>query len=385
MASAPVMVFLAGILASNMAPSESLATLPFALMIVGSALGTLPAGATMKRFGRRTGFILAELISIAGAALAWIAVEYQHFGSLLAGAICLGIAMGFFQQGRFAAIESLEDKSNAPKVVSYLMLSGVIGAIAGPEVAFLSKDLFSMREYGGSFLILGIFHIVGMAIFCGFKHTESAAEAVTEGRARPLKEFIQSPPILIAILAGIVAYGVMSFIMTATPNSMHSIHGHDMASTKWVIQSHLAAMFLPSLFTGTLVKKYGEHALMLAGVGLMLLCIIIGLAGVNIGHFFASLVLLGIAWNLLFVSGTSLLSKSYRQSERFSVQATNDFVVFSIQAAASLSAGWILFQIGWNWVLIASIPALVIMVAAIFWSRRLPVENVSMVTEQAQS
>ena len=149
--------------------------------------------------------------------------------------------------------------------------------------------------------------------------------------------------------------------MTATPLSMHHLHGHSLNDTKWVIQSHIAAMFIPSLFTALLVKKMGLKNLMLVGTFIYALVTVIALSGEHVMHYWWALVLLGVGWNFLFLTGTSLLPQSYQASERHKVQAINDFIIFGFQATASLMAGWILFKAGWHVVVLTSLPFILVL------------------------
>ena len=157
-------------------------------------------------------------------------------------------------------------------------------------------------------------------------------------------------------MAATIGYAVMSFIMTATPVSMHVMDGHSLSHTKMVIQSHIVAMFLPSLVTGGLIKRFGTSRIMIAGLVAYLICIAFAFSGHFIHNYWVALVLLGVGWNFLFVAGTSLLPQTYRENERFKVQAFNEFFLFSSQAMAALSAGWVVYSFGWELLLIITIP-----------------------------
>ena len=178
---------------------------------------------------------------------------------------------------------------------------------------------------------------------------------------RSLSVIVRQPVFIVAVLGALIGYAIMSFLMTATPISMHEMQGHSLTSTKWVIQSHVVAMFLPSLFTGVLIKKFGALRLLMAGTGLFALTLLIALSGHHLMHYWWALVLLGVGWNFLFIGGTTLLPQSYSRPERFKVQATNDFLVFAAQAIASLSAGWLLFQVGWQMMVWSCLPVVLLM------------------------
>lgn len=359
--SAPIIVFIGGILSSELASDPSLATLPITLMILGVAAGSIPAAMLAKVKGRRfavyTGLsclFIASLTAIIAAKLA--SFELFSFASLL-----IGVGGSFTQQLRFAAIESTSNSEDIPKVLSILMLSGVFAAFLGPEVAVLGKDLISSEHgYAGSFVLLAVLIICAMLIMLAFKNPAINSKETT-GAARPLSEIAKQPIFIIAICTATIGFALMSYLMTATPISMHHMQSHSLQETKWVIQSHIAAMYIPSLFAPWLVNKLKLKGIMIIGTLIYSLVAYIALSGHEVMHYWWALMLLGVGWNFLFLSGTSLLPQSYQDSERHKVQATNDFILFGFQAAASLLAGWVLFNAGWQWVVVTSIPFIFIL------------------------
>lgn len=367
MSSASMVVFAGGLVATNIAPSADLATLPLTLMILGTASAVIPAAMLMKRFGRKIGTIIGLCCAVLGALLCCFAAIYNAFYGLIIGAVFLGASMAFVAQMRFAALESLTDSKDSPKAISVLMVGGMFAAILGPEVAVTAKDwIISPHGFAGSFLALAILILVSIIIIClldpiGVSDNESATEI------RPLTKIIQQPAFIIAVFAGAIAYAVMSYVMTATPLSMHKIEGHDLHSTKWVIQSHIIAMYLPSLFSAILIRYIGIAKLMFSGCVLYALVVVIALSGQQVMHYWWTMVLLGVGWNFLFTSGTLLLPDAYQEHERFKVQAINDFAIFFVQAMASLSAGFILFSQGWQLLIWISIPAILIMFLVSIW------------------
>ena len=175
------------------------------------------------------------------------------------------------------------------------------------------------------------------------------------------------PVFIVATSSAAVGYVVMSYLMTATPMSMHVIDGFSLEQTKFVIQSHVIAMFLPSLFTPIIVAFFGLRKMMLTGVLFYFICISIALSGHALDNYWIALILLGLGWNFLFIGGTSLLPQSYHESEKFKVQSANDFLIFSLQAIAALSAGWFVFNYGWEVVLLSVIPLLILQLVILLW------------------
>ena len=106
-------------------------------------------------------------------------------------------------------------------------------------------------------------------------------------------------------------------------------------------------MYLPSLIFAWLFGKFGLKGLIWVGVAIYLTCLGVALIDTGFIHYWLSMVLLGIGWNFLFLSGTNLLPYGYRPEERFRVQSVNDFLVFSVQAIAALGSGWFLYH--WQW------------------------------------
>ena len=363
MAGTSLMVLIAGIIGTQFAPSPGLATLPVALTIVGVAMSTLPTGSLQNRFGRRKVFISYGFLAVMAALLAALSLVYQSFGGFCMAAILMGWSGAAGHQYRFAAMESVSAEM-APKATSVLLLGGILAAAVGPEIAVRGQHLLA-TEFAGSYLLLAGVYLLGIVLISFYQETRTISNRhVIQGR--PLLEIMRSPVIILAVAASAVGYGVMSFVMTAGPVSMHEHAGHDMQSTKWVLQSHIAAMYLPSLVFPWLQSRLGYKRMMWAGVAALSLCLLIGSINTDFIHYWLTMVILGVGWNFLFLSGTNLLHYGYRDEERFKVQSFNDFLVFSIQGIASLSSGWFLYRWGWQGVLSASVP-LVLAFAFLAW------------------
>jgi ABC-type dipeptide/oligopeptide/nickel transport system permease component len=128
--------------------------------------------------------------------------------------------------------------------------------------------------------------------------------------------------------------------------------------------------FLPSLFTGTVIRWVGVLPALAAGALLDFGAVAIALSGSRVAEFWWALVLLGVGWNFLYVGGTTLLADAYRPEERALAQGANEFVIFSAQAIASLASGAIVTAAGWERVNLAVLPLLVVVIAAIAWLMR---------------
>ena len=328
------------------------------MIIVGTATSTIWVAMLLRQFGRKRGSHVGFLFSFLAAFLGYQAAVQESFPLLVATGFSMGIAVTFWQQFRFAALESLPDpKLNGP-ALSVMMGGGLIAAFIGPEIGARGQDLFPhLPEYAGCFVLLAGLVAIAVVVF-QFSEQPPITTDRTDQPGRPLLEIVKSPQFYIPSLCAAIGFGVMSFVMTATPLTMHEVCGFDLNDTKKVIQSHIVAMFLPSLIGGHLMQRFGVGRIMVVGAILYAVVVGIGLLGQELVHFWGSLILLGVGWNFLFMGGTALLPLSYKPNERFKAQAANDLVVFGTQAIASLSSGWFVFTFGWNGLLLTCLPLL---------------------------
>jgi MFS family permease len=366
MAGTSLMVLLAGIIGVEFAPSTELATLPIALVVVGLAASTLPTGILLARFGRRRVFIAYGCLAVAAAIAAAWSLATVKLACFCGAALLMGWAGAAGHQYRFAALEAVPAEL-APKATSILLFGGILAAFIGPEIAVRGRHLLA-TEYAGSFALLTLSYLAGIVLI-SFYRDRVHRETTHEGAGRPLREIMRSPIVAVAVCAAAIGYGVMSLLMTATPISMHTHAGHSMESTKFVIQSHIAAMYLPSLLYAGLFKWLGFSGMLGLGLVMYLLCLVLGSLDREFLNYWSALVLLGIGWNFLFLSGTNLLPYGYRPDERFRVQSANDFMVFSVQALASLGSGWLLYHWTWQGIIYACIPFMLGFAALLIWHR----------------
>ena len=370
---APVTVFLSGIIGTSISPIKSLSTLPMSLSIVGTAIFIIAASKIMSITGRKKGFIFSSITTSLFALLAAYSVLKQNFILYSFSCFCLGFGMAFAHQYRFAAAESV-DKKQAPKAISLLLFAGILSALLGPNLANFGKNIISEGLYVGSYLCLSLLTLSSI-IFLIFYKENKIINNKKNLKGRSVLELISQPRFLQALVSSSFAYAVMSFLMTATPISMHIHDEMSLNSTSFVIQLHIISMFLPALITGNLIKKYGHSKIMYFGVLFFIFTIILSYFDQTVINYLFSLVFLGLGWNFLFISGTSLLVLNYKEEERFRAQGFNDFIVFSIQATASLTAGIVLSFTSWKIMNILCIPFLVIIIFTTFRADRLLNKN----------
>ncbi len=361
-----ITVFLSGIVGSQITTIKSLSTLPTSLSVLGIAIFTILAAKIMDKIGRRLGFIFGALVSAATCLLAVFAITQQNFILFCISHLILGLGIAFAHQYRFAAAESVE-KEKAPKAISTLMLAGIVSSFLSITLANYTKNLFPDHLYVGSYLLLAVFTFMPAIFFIFYKNNvEIKTDFSNKYNGRRLFEIIFQPRFLQAIIAAAFAYAVMSFLMTATPLSMHVMEKMSLEDTGLVLQFHLVAMFLPSLITGHLIKKFGHSNIIYIGVLFYIVTIILAFFEQTFVNYMVALIFLGLGWNFLFISGTSLVVLTYKEEEKFRVQGVNDFIVFSTMALASLSAGILLSLTSWKTMNLICIPFLVLIVYSTF-------------------
>lgn len=359
-----MMVIVGGVLGAALAPEAAYATLPVAVMISGTALSVLPITRLMRHFGRRPIFLAVTIVAVLASLLAARAASDMSFVMFCGAALGFGCALAGIQQLRFAAMEAVPTHL-VPKAASTVLLGGLAAAIIGPQLATSGRDLTG-TEFVGTFLLMACICGVCTVLFL-FTPSSRAHGSEESGDARALPEIVRNPTLVMAIIAATGGYALMSFIMTATPVHMHVHEGHSLDQTRFVIQSHILAMFLPSFFSGWLISRLGAARVILAGLLAYAATLTMALTGSAILNYWTALVLLGIGWNFLFLAGTTLLPSTYTAAERFKVQGLNEMLVFGFQATAALSAGAMLHWLGWQNLLLACIPLIVLLLLVLVW------------------
>ena len=367
--AAPILVLLGGIIGTQLAPRPDIATLPITFQIVGLASAAIPASILMSRVGRKIGFLTGTALGFFAALLCAYAVWHESFYMFVMGTFLTGNYIAFLQQFRFAVAETVP-KDKIARSLSILMLAGIVAALLGPEVGQRYSAVDGLPLYVGSFFGLAGLLTISFFILLLFYRDTNVVAQVSEGEIRHAQLLFKQPKLILAIVSAAMAYSVMSLIMTATPLSMHEFDKYSLESTTRVLQSHILAMYAPSFFSGLLISKLGVFRVIKFGLAVMVLSILVGWGDPDYIDYWVALIFLGIGWNFLYLGGTTLLTECYRATERFKVQAVNDFIVFGLQGFGSLGAGVFLALVGWNGLLTAAIPGLLILLTAIIYARR---------------
>lgn len=364
-----VVVYATGSIVGNMlAPTPMLATLPISIFVVGMATCTLPMGAVARRHGRRAAFLLGTGAGVLTGLLAMLAVMIGSFWLFCLATFFGGAYAAVVLSFRFAAADGVEPKRRA-RALSLVMAGGIAAGVVGPQLVTWTMNLWPPHMFAATFLAQTAVAALSAVILLGVRLPAPTAAEVAGGR--PITKIALQPRFIAAVIAGAVSYMLMNFLMTAAPLAMH-ICGHSQESANLGLQWHVIAMYAPSFFTGSLISRFSAGRVATVGLVLIGVSAAVGLGGIDVMHFWWSLILLGVGWNFGFLGASALVLECHRPEERTRVQSLNDFIVFGLMAIGSFSSGGLLSAFGWNTVLwVSFIPlALSVVVLGGFMRRK---------------
>ena len=367
-AAAPVNIALGGLAGSYLlAADKSLATAPVTGFSVGMALGTLPAAMLTRYIGRKFGFIGGLAIGVAGTLLAGYALMIGSFWLFCVGALGSGIASGFGQQYRFAAADRGTADFKA-KAISWVLVGGVAAAIIGPQLIIYTSDLMLPVQFAGAYFSASGLFIVAMVamLMLDSRPAPEVASSEPPPVPRPLSVILMQPRFLVALLCGTAGFALMTFVMTGAPLAMVA-EGHTRDHAVLGIQWHVLAMFAPSFFTGNLIARFGKETIVAAGMVILIVCGGVALAGVDLMHFWVSLILLGIGWNFSFIGATAMVTDTYEAHEKNKAQGVHDLILFSFVGVSSFLSGLVLNSFGWATLNMIIFPVVIVSVLALIW------------------
>ncbi len=365
MVAAITVMTLSGVVGQQLSPDPGLATLPIAMMMLGTVFSTLPASLYMKRVGRRHGFITgASLGGVAGGLLSFGAIALGSFWLFCAGNLLLGLYQGFAMYYRFAAAD-VASPAFRSRAISFVMAGGVAAAFLGPWNASAATGLIAGVPSGGPYLVIAILALLAIGLLTQLRVPPSGEPQPGES-SRPMAVIATQPKFRVAVLAGAVGYAIMILVMTATPLAMRA-QGFEMSQVAFIMQWHGLGMFAPSFVTGSLIARFGVERILLTGAILLIGTVLVANLGTSLAHFWVALVVLGVGWNFLFVGGSAMLSTVHGEAERGKVQGVNDLIIFTLVAIGSLMAGQLLHHLGWEVLNLTMLPLILLVVLATLW------------------
>jgi MFS family permease len=365
-ANSTVVYATGAVVGDMLAPSKALATMPISIFVVGMALCTLPAGAIAQRHGRRAAFMLGTACGVLAGLLGALAVYYAAFWIFCAATFFGGVYAAVVLSFRFAAADCAAP-SRRPRALSAVMAGGVFAGIIGPQLVTHTMDLWAPHLFAATYVGQAAVAAISALILLGVKLPMPSAAERTGGR--PLGIIVRQPRFILAVICGVVSYLLMNFLMTAAPLAM-KFCGLSQESANLGLQWHVIAMYGPSFWTGRLITRFGAAKVVSAGLLLTGASSAVGLLGIDVAHFWATLILLGLGWNFGFVGASAMVLECHRPEEKARVQSFNDFAVFGTMAVGSFLSGGLLSSFGWDAVLWLSFAPLAVAVVALALGRR---------------
>ncbi len=366
--AAPIAISIGGLAGYYLLDADkSLATAPITGFNIGVALGAIPAAAIIRAAGQRGGFMLGTAVTALGGLLATLGIVGGNFWLFAAALLIIGLGGAFVQQFRFAAADNAPPQFKA-RAISFVLAGGIVTAILGPQIVIFTRELMAPHMFAGSFAAVPVIALVGAAIlsFLPKRAPKAAGPALEPQQARPLGEIVGQPRFIVALICGVGAYSLMSFVMTGAPLAMVGC-GFSPDQATLGISWHVMAMFGPSFFTGRLIARFGVERIVAFGLVLLIACAVVALSGIALWQFWSALILLGLGWNFAFIGATAMVSESYRPAEKAKVQGFHDLILFSSVAFGSLMAGVTYNLAGWNMLNWIVFPVCVACLGALGW------------------
>lgn len=279
--------------------------------------------------------------------LAALAVMIGSFWLFSAATFFGGAYAAVVLSFRFAAADCVSP-AKRPRALSFVMAGGVFAGVIGPQLVTYTMYLWMPYMFVATFVAQAAVAALSAVILLGVRLPVPTAAEVAGGR--PLRVIARQPRFIIAVISGVVSYLLMNFLMTAAPLAMQMC-GLSQESSNLGLQWHVIAMYAPSFVTGRLITRFGATPVIVVGLALTAASSAVGLLGVDVAHFWGTLILLGIGWNFGFVGASAMILETHRPEEKARVQSLNDFVVFGTMAIGSFLSGGLLSAYGWNTVL----------------------------------
>ena len=347
-------VFIAvnGLVGLSLAPQSWMATLPVTGYVVGGALSAGLVATTQRRWGRKRSFQFGLVVAALSAALCAYAAITMNFWLLVAATVIAGYYNANAALYRFAGPE-LVAPALKERAISLVLAGGIVGAFAGPNLANATRSMMEV-PFAAAYVALVVVALLSLAALSMIRFPTHVAPKAGDSSGRPLAEIASQPVFVVAVIAAALGYGVMNLLMAATPIAMQH-HGLPFADAALVLEWHVLGMFVPSFFTGHLIKRFGALPIMAIGVLLNFACTAVALSGIELMQFLIALFVLGVGWNFLYVGGSTLLTDTYRIEEKNKAQGAMDFCVFSTMAITSFASGALVTTQGWTWLNVGSL------------------------------
>ena len=353
-----------GLVGLALAPYGWMATLPVTGYVVGGALSAPLVARVQAHLGRKRSFQIGLVVAALSAAMCAYAVSTQQFWLLVASTVVAGYYSANASLYRFAGPE-LVASDYKEKAISLVLAGGIIGAFIGPNLASATRSLMAV-PFAGAYIALIVVALLALVALSLIEFPPHQTPLPGASSGRPLRDLARQPVFVIAIIAASLGYGVMNLLMAATPIAMQQCK-HPFDSAALVLEWHVLGMFVPSFFTGHLIKRWGALPVMAVGAALNFVCVAVALSGVDLMQFLVALAVLGVGWNFLYIGATTLFTETYLPEEKNKAQGAMDTCVFATMAATSFASGALITTQGWALLNYGSLVPMALVGVALLW------------------
>ena len=372
-----------GLLARDVAGTDSASGLGQTAGVLGSAVIAVPLARISDRAGRRAGLAAGYAVAVLGAVVAVVAAAVSSLPLLIVGLFGFGAATACGLQARYAAAD-LALPERRGRALSLVVWATTIGSVLGPNLAGPGADLarsLGLPALGGAFAVSAVvFGLVALGVLTLLRPDPlllarrlgggAAGDRRRGATGAAVRAVWASPGGRLGLTAVVVAHAVMVGVMVMTP--VHMGHAGGPAGTTLrviglVISVHVAGMYLFSPLVGWLADRAGRRATVAVGGALLLAAA--ALAGtappgaaVQIG---AGLLLLGLGWSCGLIAGSTLVTESVAVGLRPTAQGGTDLLMGLGAALAGVVGGPLLAIGGFG--LVSAVSAALVLPLAVVW------------------
>ena len=344
--AAVISVAVSALVSQQLGWTGAMSTVPYGIQFLVLLMATYPSARLMSRFGRRPIFMAAAISGIAGGLFGTYAVMANNPYLLCLAHACLGVLLANVNFYRFAALELSTPKRRAT-AMALVMFGGTFAAILGPLISrtplFIPNSLF-----GSAYIGISVLCLVIIALLLSTPLARSLPKRKKSDNRIALSQALANPKVRIGMAFAALGYGAMNLLMLAAAITLDGM-GCTYNEVSIAIQWHVLAMFLPSLFMGEIIKRFGGMTIaILGGIGL------IAAAGITLYDPFSvnlikiSLIVLGVAWNMTYIGGSYIVADNSPTELALDVQAINDLSIGILAMMGAFLPGFILQQFSWS-------------------------------------
>ncbi|MGY1723614.1 MFS transporter [Blastococcus sp. SYSU DS0533] len=372
-----------GLLARDVAGTDSAAGLGQTAGVLGAAVLAVPLARMSDGAGRRAGLAVGYGLSVVGAVLTVVAAAASSLLLLLCGLFLFGAATACGLQSRYAAAD-LAEPEHRGRSLSLVVWATTVGSVVGPNLAAPGAGLgeaLGLPALGGVFVVSAIVFAVVAAGFLVLLRPDPLLLARSLGGGadgpRPrqatgtaLRAVWATPAGRLGITSVVVAHSVMVGVMVMTPVHMGHAGGPEGAVLRLVglvISVHVAGMYLFSPLVGMLADRVGAPSVVALAAGLLLAAAAVSgtAAPTDAVQLGAGLLLLGLGWSCGLIAGSALVTASVGPELRPTAQGGTDMLMGLGAALAGVVGGPLLSWGGFG--LVSGVSAALVVPLVVVW------------------